>query len=114
MFLSDQSLRDRTHRFGEVLSPPPTHWPPPTAAQRVARWGERSEMLGALSVLVFWAFGVGIVLGAAAIATGVFTLRRLAKEPENPLPIDAVIGLITGIIGLALSASFFLMLIPNM
>ena len=29
-------------------------------------------MLGALSVLVFWAFGLGIVLGIGAIAAGVF------------------------------------------
>lgn len=114
MFLSDQALRDRTHRFGTVLSPAPTHWPPPTAAQRVARWGERSAMLGALSVLVFWAFGIGIILGAGAIATGLFTLRRLRQDPSSPLPVDAVVGLITGIIGLALSASFFVTILPDL
>ena len=114
MFLSDQSLRNRTHRFGTAMSASSLQWPPPTPAQRIARWGERSEMLGALSVLVFWAFGVGILLGAGAIVMGVFTLRRLRRDPSSPLPGDAVVGLITGIIGLALSASFFVGILPHL
>src|SRR5690349_5269044 len=75
MFLSDQSIRHHTRRFGAALSP--SHkWPPPTETQRIARWSERSEMLGALSVLLFWAFGFGILLGVGAITTGIFALRR--------------------------------------
>ncbi|BDQ23299.1 hypothetical protein RQN9TF_29090 [Rhodococcus qingshengii] len=120
MFLSDQSIRHHTRRFGAALSP--SHkWPPPTETQRIARWSERSEMLGALSVLLFWAFGFGILLGVGALTTGIFALRRHPKKSgghllsnARQLPWDAIVGLFTGFIGLALSGWFFVVVLPNM
>ena len=78
-------------------------------------------MLGALSVLLFWAFGFGILLGAGAITTGIFALRRHPKKSgghplsnARQLPWDAIVGLFTGVIGLALSGWFFVVVLPNM
>ncbi|MCJ0906748.1 hypothetical protein [Rhodococcus sp. ARC_M6] len=111
MLLNDQSIRDRAQSFAATLSPEPK-WPPQTPAQRVATWSERSEMLGALSVLVFWAFGLGIVLGIGAIAAGVFAIGQRAPERGKSIPVDALVGLAVGTLGLIFSAAFFGMVRP--
>ena len=65
--------------------------------------------------------GFGILLGVGAITTGIFALRRHPKKSgghllsnARQLPWDAIVGLFTGVIGLALSGWFFVVVLPNM
>lgn len=69
---------------------------------RFARYySDASVLLGALSVVAFWSFGVGILLGVVAVAAGLLA----TKIPEAPRS-DAVIGMLTGTVGIAVGALF--------
>lgn len=71
-------------------------------------------MLGALSILTFWMFGLGILLGAAAIGTAL-----AARRPDTPDAIWAttpcgVVGILTGIAGIAFGAVFLTAALPHL
>ena len=71
-------------------------------------------MLGTLSILTFWMFGLGILLGAAAIGTAL-----AARRPDTPGhdPGDntaGVIGILTGIAGIAFGVVFLTAALPHL
>ncbi len=58
-----------------------------------------SLVLGILSILTFWAFGLGVLLGILAIIFGVLGGNRAKELPGTPHAGRAKAGLITGILG---------------
>ncbi|MBC2644463.1 hypothetical protein H5400_37505 [Rhodococcus wratislaviensis] len=69
-------------------------------------------MWGGLSVALFWAFGLGMVLGAVAVVTGVTALRGRPEDGGGPTARDALVGIAAGAVGIALGMLFLLSLIP--
>ncbi|EKT81111.1 hypothetical protein WSS_A18444 [Rhodococcus opacus M213] len=55
-------------------------------------WSDISVMLGALSIVMFWMFGFGIVLGVCAIAAGIAANRHPAVEGSEPKSLEALLG----------------------
>ena len=77
-------------------------------------YSDMALMLGALSILTFWMFGLGILLGAAAIGTAL-----AARRPDTPGhdPGDntaGVVGILTGIAGIAFGAVFLTAALPHL
>ena len=82
--------------------------PPPPGYQPVARptngLSIASLVLGICSIVLWWFFGLGIVLGILAVVFGVKARRR---TPNGM----ATAGLVTGIIGLSLSVLFVVLVV---
>lgn len=77
-------------------------------------YNDMALMLGALSILTFWMFGLGILLGAAAIGTAL-----AARRPDTPGhdPSDnsvGTVGILTGISGIAFGIVFLTAALPHM
>ncbi len=77
-------------------------------------YSDMALMLGALSILTFWMFGLGILLGAAAIGTAL-----AARRPDTPGhdPGDntaGVVGILTGIAGIAFGIVFLTAALPHL
>ncbi|AOW91771.1 hypothetical protein BFN03_01185 [Rhodococcus sp. WMMA185] len=68
-------------------------------------------MFGALSILMFWTFGFGIVLGIAALAAGALAIRDSLEASETP-SFDALVGILTGFLGIA-AGIFFLVAVSS-
>ena len=71
-------------------------------------------MLGALSIVTFWTFGFGIVLGAAAIGTGIAATRRPAVFTDEAKSLDALVGMLTGMFGILAGVVFLSWALPNL
>ena len=67
-------------------------------------------VLGICSIVLFWAFGFGILLGILAIIFGVMGGNRAREFPGQPLAGRAKAGLITGILGTVGGALFFIVI----
>ena len=77
-------------------------------------YSDMALMLGALSILTFWMFGLGILLGAAAIGTAL-----AARRPDTPGRdlgdnTAGVVGILTGIAGIAFGAVFLTAALPHL
>lgn len=70
-----------------------------------------SFMAGAMSIVTFWAFGIGIVLGALAVAGAVWSTRgpEAADAPERA---DVAIAIAIGASGMVAGAGFLLLVLP--
>ncbi|MFZ2176193.1 MAG: hypothetical protein WAW17_19580 [Rhodococcus sp. (in: high G+C Gram-positive bacteria)] len=75
--------------------------------------GDVAVMLGALSVVAFWTFGLGVLLGVGAVVAGTVARARVAKADE-PVPIEAVIGAVAGVAGIAAGLMFLAAALPHM
>ncbi|MDV7352567.1 hypothetical protein R4282_05975 [Rhodococcus oxybenzonivorans] len=73
-----------------------------------------SVMLGALSIVMFWMFGFGILLGAGAIATGIVASRNPSVEADESTSLEALIGILTGAFGIAVGIVFLAAALPHM
>ncbi|WP_124395452.1 hypothetical protein [Rhodococcus wratislaviensis] len=73
-----------------------------------------SIMLGALSIVMFWTFGFGILLGAAAIGTGIVANRHRAVEENESKALEALLGILTGALGIAAGLVFLTAALPNL
>ncbi|WP_374212591.1 hypothetical protein [Rhodococcus tibetensis] len=73
-----------------------------------------SVMLGALSIVMFWMFGFGMLLGAGAIATGIVAARHPSVEADESTSLEALIGILTGAFGIALGIVFLAAALPHM
>ncbi|HET9600718.1 MAG TPA: DUF4190 domain-containing protein [Acidimicrobiales bacterium] len=82
--------------YGAPPPPPPGYHP---AGRSTSGLSIASMVLGICSIVLWWFFGLGIVLGILAVVFGVKERRRA----PNGL---ATAGLVTGIIGLSLSVLF--------
>jgi len=65
-----------------------------------------SPLLGLLAIVDFFTIVIGGAAGAAAIVTGVMGIRQLRNAPGQPGLTLCVAGIITGIVGLALTGLF--------
>nr|WP_271211856.1 hypothetical protein [Rhodococcus wratislaviensis] len=77
-------------------------------------WSDISVMLGALSIVMFWMFGFGIVLGVCAIAAGIAANRHPAVEGSEPKSLEALLGILTGAFGIAAGTVFLTAALPHL
>lgn len=70
-------------------------------------------MIGALSVVCFWAPGIGVLLGILAVVTAAWADRsqRLLGDPA-PRD-DAALAYGSGIVGVVLGIAFLMLVLPN-
>ena len=71
---------------------------------------DASIALGALSVITFWTFGLGIVLGLGAIGAGVVASRSEESEPKS---LEALFGILSGALGVVAGLIFLLVAAPQ-
>ncbi|KOS55944.1 hypothetical protein [Rhodococcus rhodochrous] len=71
-------------------------------------------MLGALSIVTFWTFGFGILLGAAAVGTGIAATRRPTVFTDEAKSLDALVGMLTGIFGILAGVVFLSWALPHL
>lgn len=98
--------------------PAPEPDPATDKTRRVApllKWLRRSGSdtsiaLGALSVITFWTFGLGIVLGLGAIGAGVVASRSEESEPKS---LEALFGILSGTLGVVVGLIFLLAAAPQ-
>lgn len=77
--------------------------------------GDVAVMLGALSVVAFWTFGLGVLLGVGAVVAGAGAVARArVAEADEPVPIEAVIGAVAGVGGIAAGLMFLAAALPHM
>jgi hypothetical protein len=76
-------------------------------------YSDMALMLGALSILTFWMFGLGILLGAAAIGTAL-TARRPKTPGQHPNARQGIAGVLTGIAGVAFGIIFLTAALPHL
>ncbi len=77
----------------------------------VLRWlraegSDTSIALGALSVITFWTFGLGIFLGIGAIGAGVVASRSGVVEDSEPKSLEALFGILSGALGVVAGVIF--------
>lgn len=75
-----------------------------TPTNGVATW---SLVLGIASIVLFWSFGFGILLGIVAIILGVMGGNKAQQLPGNLHAGRAKAGLVTGILGCIGGVLFF-------
>lgn len=61
-------------------------------------------VLGIVAIVMFWIPFIGVICGIAAIVTGVMSMRKI-NQGNLPGKNMAITGLVTGIIGLVISAT---------
>ncbi|MCA1006870.1 hypothetical protein LCL87_14180 [Rhodococcus hoagii] len=71
---------------------------------------DTSIALGALSVITFWTFGLGIVLGLGAVGAGVVASRSEESEPKS---LEALFGILSGALGVVAGLIFLLVAAPQ-
>lgn len=76
-------------------------------------YSDMALMLGALSILTFWMFGLGILLGATAIGTAL-AARRPDTPGHHPDVKQGIIGVFAGIAGIVLGAVFLTAALPHL
>lgn len=72
-----------------------------------------ATMLGALSVVCFWALGVGIVLGLLAITAAVWAVKSEHLTGEHALSGDTWLAIGSGVVGVIVGLGFVAMVLPN-
>ena len=88
--------------------PPPSAYPmaPPSNGMATA-----ALVLGILSICLFWAMGIGVILGVLATIFGVLGRKKAHSLPGEYASGRAMAGLVTGIIGAVISALFFMLVV---
>lgn len=85
-----------------------------TALEWLRHWGsDTSIALGALSVITFWTFGLGIVLGLGAIGAGIVASRSEAVEDSESKSLEALFGILSGGFGVLAGLVFLLVAAPH-
>ncbi|SDD39180.1 hypothetical protein [Rhodococcus tukisamuensis] len=62
-------------------------------------------MLGALSLVAFWSFGVGVLLGLGAVVAAAVARKR-AVAAHRPVTVEAILGGLTGLVGITAGLLF--------
>ena len=65
-----------------------------------------SLVLGVISIIAFWAFGLGVLLGILAVIFGVMGRNRARDVPGTPHEGRARAGLVLGILGIVGGLAF--------
>ncbi|MBC2640761.1 MULTISPECIES: hypothetical protein [unclassified Rhodococcus (in: high G+C Gram-positive bacteria)] len=91
-------------------SPQPTRPPRPLGEY----CSDLSIMLGSLSIVTFWMFGFGILLGAGAIVAGIAADRNPGLEGNESNSLEALLGIFAGAFGIAAGLVFLAAALPNL
>lgn len=67
-------------------------------------------VLGILSLLLFWAFGVGVILGILAVVFGILGRNRAKEMASGGNQGRATAGIVTGVLG-TIGGGLFIVLI---
>ena len=94
-----------THELDENM--PPTWWK--RRIRTRAQVTEIAVMLGALSIVSFWAAGLGIAAGLIAVVSALWADRSLDLEGERADHWDLALAVGTGIIGIIVGVGFLAM-----
>ncbi|MFF2112479.1 hypothetical protein [Rhodococcus koreensis] len=70
-------------------------------------------MFGALSIVMFWMFGFGIILGGAALVTGALSLRRPDVTDDESTSLEVLLGVLAGVFGIAAGLIFLVCALPH-
>lgn len=78
-----------------------------------AQMTEFAIMIGALSVVTFWAAGIGIGAGLVAVATALWADRSPDLEGEKASREDTALAVGSGALGIIVGVCFLMMVLPN-
>lgn len=84
----------------------PAHWWDHESRPTSSEYSDLALMLGALSILTFWMFGLGIVVGATAIGVGFLSRRCGNPATDTGDWTVGLVGIITGAAGAAIGLFF--------
>jgi hypothetical protein len=76
---------------------------PPRATEHRSRLPRSSILLGALSIALFWVFGVGFALGLGAVSCGVLAPLRSDLIDDEAASLWALLGVVAGVGGIIAS-----------
>lgn len=68
-------------------------------------------VLGIVSILMFWTFGIGVVVGVLAVVFGILGRKRAKDMPGDGKAGLAMAGLITGALGVLGGIAFIVLLV---
>lgn len=68
--------------------------------------GDTSIALGALSVITFWTFGFGILLGVGAVLSGGVAMRARTPGRAQSRSLEALFGILSGALGVLAGVTF--------
>ncbi|WP_043824826.1 hypothetical protein [Rhodococcus opacus] len=88
--------------------------PPPARPRPATRLSDAAIMFGALSIATFWMFGLGIALGAAALVAGALALRHPDIADHESTSLEALLGMLAGVCGIAAGLIFLVSALPNL
>ncbi|QSE87509.1 hypothetical protein JWS13_02120 (plasmid) [Rhodococcus pseudokoreensis] len=71
-------------------------------------------MLGALSIVTFWAFGVGVALGVGAVVAGIVAARQPDVQDNESASLKALLGMLAGVFGIVAGVIFLASALPNL
>lgn len=103
---------DKSHPRGRADDARGRRWWNRRAYTRIENT-DSALMLGALSIVCFWAPGVGVMLGILAIVAAVWADRSPFLSGDPAPRGDAFVAYGSGILGLILGIGFLLMVLPN-
>lgn len=69
-------------------------------------------MVGALSIVTFWAFGLGIFLGAAAVAGAMWSSRGSKPSDDPEQTADRLTAIAVGTTGVIAGTGFLILVLP--
>ncbi|MDI9935196.1 hypothetical protein ACVH9Z_10050 [Rhodococcus opacus] len=96
-----------------MVAPESRKHPVPAGSARENAAGDLAVMFGALSVVAFWAFGVGVLLGLGALVVAAVARDR-ARATQEPIPVEAVLGVLAGLAGITAGVLFLAAVLPNL
>lgn len=90
--------------YGSVFGMPP---PPGASVAQTNGMATAALVLGIVGICLFWAVGLGALLGLLAVIFGGIGMSKAKSIPGEPLKGRAQAGLITGIIAIVAGVAFF-------
>lgn len=82
--------------------------------RRGSRLPSVSITMGALSIVAFWVIGLGFALGAAAVVCGALATSRSTVADDEAASLRALLGVVTGVAGISLSATALFPVLENL
>ena len=76
----------------------------PRPPRRRSRLPSASFALGVVSLAAFWVSGLGFVLGVSAVVCGAIAASRSSAADDEPASLRALLGVVTGVAGITVSA----------
>ncbi|MGV9870527.1 hypothetical protein [Rhodococcus koreensis] len=76
----------------------------PRPPRRRSRLPSVSFALGVVSLASFWVSGLGFVLGVCAVVCGAIAASRSGAAEDEPASLRALLGVVTGVAGIIVSA----------